>query len=126
MAPPSSLLDFGKNISGATNRDHPARLFRVVLDGGADTRNMHVYGAVKGFEPFVAELVHDRIARHDPASIASEQQEQGELVAGERARFASEPHLMGADIDLEAAEPQNLCGSRVGNRPPQDRLEPRQ
>src|SRR5262249_56028776 len=107
MAPPSSLLDFGKNISGATNRDHPARLFRVVLDGGADTRNMHVYGAVKGFEPFVAELVHDRIARHDPASIASEQQEQGELVAGERARFPSAPPPMAPHIHLAAPQPHN-------------------
>ena len=56
--------------------------------------------------------VHQGVARHDAAGMLGEREQERELVAGERARRAVEPHRARAAIDLEPAEAQH-----VGLRP---------
>ena len=72
---------------------------------------MDVDGAVEGFELLAFQHVHQRVARQYAAGTLGQRQQQRELVGGEGAFLAVEPHGAGALVDLETAE-----AHRVGLR----------
>src|SRR5579864_8690087 len=92
------LLCFGKYIAGAAHRYHAAWLLRVVLNGGADAGDVHVDRPVEGVEPFVPEQIHQGVARHHPAGVLRQREEQRELVARQGAHYAVEPRLPGGSV----------------------------
>ena len=50
-----SFLRFREHIARAAHGDDPARMFRIVFDGGADARDMNVDRAIEGFQRFALE-----------------------------------------------------------------------
>ena len=60
--------------------------------------------------------IHERLARHHAAGMLGQREQQRELVAGERARLAVEPHLARAGVDLEPAEAQHLGAALAAAR----------
>ena len=97
-----------EHIAGAAHGDDAARLLRIVLDGGADARDVDVDRAVERFEPLVLHHVHDGVARQHAPGVLREREQHGELIAGQFAGRAVEPGLPRADVDLQPAEAQHL------------------
>ena len=87
-------------------------LLRIVLDRRADARDVHVDGAVEGLERLAAHELHQLLARQHAARLLGERHQQLELVAGERALVAVEPHVARVAVDLEPAEAQRRAGPR--------------
>src|SRR5712672_2471919 len=58
----SAILVTGEDVARAAHRQDAARLLGIVLDGGADARDMDVDRAVEGFELLTLEQVHQRVA----------------------------------------------------------------
>ena len=67
---------------------------------------MHVDGTVEGFQGRPLDQVHQPFARHHPAGMACQRQQQVELVAGERAFLARHAHLAGPLVDLQIIKHQ--------------------
>ena len=86
---------------------------------------MHVDRAVEGVERLTLDDIHQGVARHDEPGALRERQQQGELIARERARHAVEPRRARAAIDLQPAEAQDV-GLRRALAPAQDGAQPRQ
>src|ERR1700730_888133 len=102
------VLGLGEHVADAANRDDAARLFRIVLDRRPDARDMHVDGTVERLDLLALDRVHQRIARHHPAGMLRERQQQGELITGQWTRRAVEPHLAGSAVDLEPPMAQHV------------------
>ena len=86
---------------------------------------MHVDAAVEGLDRMTLERIHDLVAREDPAGAARHHLQDVELVAGQLADAAVDPHLAGVDVDLEPAEAQHrVVAQRRGAA--QQRLDARE
>src|SRR6478672_7429119 len=101
-----------EHVARAAHGEDAARRLRIVLDHGADARDMNVDRAVEGLERMALERIHDLVAREHPAGTLREDDEEIELVAGEVARLAVEPGDARADVDLETAEAEHVVAGR--------------
>ena len=68
---------------------------------------MHVDGTVEGLQGRPLDQVHQSLARHHPAGMARQRQQQIELVAGQRAFLARHAHLAGPLVDLQIIQHQH-------------------
>ena len=77
---------------------------------------MDVDRAVEGFELLALQHVHQCVAREDAAGALGQRQQNRELVRGDGALLAVDPHDARALVDLEAAEAKNVgfrCGAAL-------------
>src|SRR6188508_995624 len=79
-----------EHVAGAAHREDAARRLRVVLDDGADARDVDVDRAVEGLERMALQRIHDLVTREDAAGALREDDQQVELVPGEVADLAVE------------------------------------
>src|SRR5258708_13678991 len=88
----SPVLIPREDVARAAHRQDAAWLLGIVLDGGADARDMDVDRAVEGFELLALQEVHHRVARqHAPGPLGQDQQEH-ELVAADNPVLPVAPH----------------------------------
>ena len=80
---------------------------RVVLDGGADARDVHVDAAVEGLQGVPAHALHQRFAREHAAGAVGQSHQQVELMAGERPLAPVEADDARLAVDLEPPEAQH-------------------
>src|SRR5919204_2491975 len=117
-----SVLLLGEHVARAAYGDDAARLLRIVLDGGADARDVHVDRAVEGLELLALHEVHQRLAREDASGALGERHEEIELERREAALRAVEPHAARVAIDLQPAVAQHARLRRAIGAP-QERLQ---
>src|ERR1035438_4304293 len=79
-----------EHVAGTAHGEDAARRFRIVLDDGADARDVHVDRAVERLERMALERIHDLVAREDAAWALRQDDEQVELVTGGRGGLACE------------------------------------
>ena len=58
----ASVLLLGEDVAGAAYRDDAARSLHIVLDGGADARDVHIDGAVERLQRLGLHQVHQHLA----------------------------------------------------------------
>ena len=83
--------------------------------------------AVEGVEFLALDEIEEAFPVEDAAGVLGESDEQVELVARQDLRLAVDPHVAGAEVDLQATEAQR--GPLLLDHPPlppQDRPQPRQ
>ena len=56
------VLPFREHITCTTDRDDPARMFRIVFQSRTDPGHVHIKAAVECFCLVPAQLVHERVA----------------------------------------------------------------
>src|SRR4029079_8535303 len=74
-----------EHITRAADRQDPAGMLRIILDGGPDARDMHVDRAVERSELLAPDEIHQPLAVEDAPGILGESGEEIELVAREEA-----------------------------------------
>src|SRR4029077_9015984 len=87
-----SILLLGEHVARAAHGDDAARLLYIVLDRGADARDVHVDRAVEGLELLALHQVHQRLAREHAPGALGERDEEIELQRGDAALHAVEAH----------------------------------
>src|SRR3984893_15939497 len=128
-----SVLRFGEYVARASHCDDAPRLFWIVLDGRADARDVDINRAIERLNRLAFERIHQRFARHDPAGVLRECQEEHKLIAGKLTWRFVEPRRSRCAINFEPAIAQHVrtcpgcrSSSLSGAAPAQDRTQPRQ
>src|ERR671936_1023827 len=96
-----SVLLLGEHVARAAHGDDAARLLRIILDRGADARDMHVDRAVEGLELLALHEVHQRLAREHAPGALGERHEEVELERGDAALDAVDAHAPRIAVDLQ-------------------------
>src|SRR4029079_10680699 len=108
-------------VEAVTDTAHGVDLHGVI-DLLAHLCDVHVDGAHIAVPVVTPDAVEDLLAAHGEARPLGEEAEQVELFGGERDCFVVDPHLAAADVDRDAADLDDLGGSRAAFGAPPDRL----
>ena len=103
------ILSLGEHIARAAHGDDAARMFGVVLNGGAQSAHMHVNGAIQrgivGLRLSASQFRLLLARQHTPGALRHGVQ-QRKLVAGERPLATIHTHGAGVGVNLQSAKTQ--------------------
>src|SRR5689334_299037 len=79
----SPVLLFGEYVARTAHCEDTPRLLRIILDGRANARDVHVDRAIELFECGAFGEVHQRIAREHASGALGKREQQRVLIARE-------------------------------------------